>query len=279
MKKNVYAVIIMILLVPLVCYAANTLQKIDSCEEAVLEKIADQTAADLEQVSGLDYGGGGGDPCSCPTTIYLACYTGDGTDPNYICLNDGASQLAATNNTVDTCTASYVESDSVNEYITWVDPNILDDRHGTICFNLRLADKDADSDIGNCLLIESYADSENRLLVQTNGAADSIQFTFEGNTVLDTMTSTVDPNFDEDYRVCVAWTTDLANPDYSISVTLDGAGTSWENGNEDPVVWDPNHPVDDFTIGEKDSGLSTNERWRIWDVWISNVFQDTDPDP
>lgn len=231
----------------------------------------------------LASGGGAppGDPCSCPTSTYQFCYTGDYIgDPNVACVWDGSYTLSAYDITADICNSSYIQFDNSNEYVYFNDPNLVNDTAGTIFFNVKMIDKDSDSDIGNCLLLEIFADADNRIIVQTANASNAIQLIHEGQnnatSHICTDTITFDPNI---YRVGVTWTTASANPDVKISCVRDGNPTHWVTGNVNPTSFDVLHPIDDFCIGEKDSGITVGERAQIWDVIILPTFDGTDPDP
>jgi len=215
--------------------------------------------------------GGGGDPCGCSGT-YTFCYTGDhASGTTYACYDSGASNEAASANTADSVSTDYMEYDATNEYLEWTESGLVDDAGQTIFFSVYFIDRDSDSTVGTCNLMESYYDASNYIKVVYQSGY--FRFYYYDGSISDVYKA-LTPSFTTWYRIGVTW--DVANDKYSISVVTLGSSPSWNEQTGEGLSAMTADPLS-VVLGEDAGGNGVDERIRNKDAIIVGGYQSADP--
>lgn len=220
------------------------------------------------------------DPCGCPVTTYMFCYTGDyAGDTDKACFENGSVTKDGTTAGSITLSSDYVLVESNNSYITWSvsNPNQFNTTTGTIFLSFYVVD-DGDTDLEQVQIFEAYIDANNKLGCYTNGSGNYMTCVHTGSSTTQSInTANNSVLISTWYRLGYTWsaTADGTGAKHSISLVEVGSATSWSEVEEGLKIWASN--TDDITIGEKDLGASMVDDVRVKDVIVLVDYQGTDP--
>ena len=225
-------------------------------------------------------GAASADPCGCPTSTYMFCYTGDYSgDTDKACFTNGTA--AKDGEEVDTGTNVSITSTSisftaVDNYVQWAlsSKDGFDSTAGTIFFSVYI---NGGGDVNSNSLIELiYSQATDRLAIQSLDSGNLVRIAWEDNNGgavgQDSVAALTENTW---YRIGVAWNT-VGTDMISVSVVAVGNATSWVDGNGDEIAPFATEPAY-IVVGEKASTLSTPDACQIKDIIILNTYKGTDP--
>jgi len=250
--KKIITIIIIILLLPALCFAGALQEKQKSC-------IAKKN-------------GSAADPCSCQGTTYMFCYTGDfSADTDKACFTNGTASKDGTPNSAISVSANYLEWASTYDRLTWAisSDDGVSDSLGTVYF-----DYYAVSAVGDQEVFRVVGDATNDIYIRVSGTSDTVKCSHTGNGTAQTVNSTATVVADAWYRIGYSW--DTANNKHSVSVvTKTTSAKGWEEDSEALEDWTTQPSA--LSAGDVVGAATGTVRMR--DVIVLSTYQATDPNP
>lgn len=217
------------------------------------------------------------DPCGCPTSTYMLCYTGDYPgDATKACYNSGDVKDAATSS-ADTITSDYVVYDAKDENISWAvsSGDILSDVQGTLFFTYTTPSILS----GDNTLFEVFGSSENFIRVFYYGGSNYIRAYHKGNNNVQYVSQTaVTLSGATSYRIGYTWK--VGNPGgHKLSVVALGNDPTWtaEDDSNKLTSFNVSYPPPYVSIGERSSGFTVTDMNTVSDLIITSGYGDDDP--
>lgn len=219
------------------------------------------------------------DPCGCPTSTYMFCYTGDhASGTGYACFTNGT---ATKNGTVVDATIStdYVSYSAVNDYIEWAvsSDDGVNDELGTLYFSAYLTDEgDATLEGGAIIEIFSGTDANNKILLYSYAANTGARGFHVGTATSHNVIGTGSLTTGAWFRYGLSW--NVATSKLSVSIVALGSAHSWVEEADALVAFDGAAQPTVIRIGESTSGLSVRDiPVLIKNVIILGTYQAADP--
>lgn len=213
------------------------------------------------------------DPCSCPTSVYKFCYTGDYSgDVDKACFSNGSVVKDASLNSVDVINSSYVEYNAANEVIRWAVSNKdgIDDTIGTLFFTYKTPSLIA----GDNILIEIYVNTNNYISITYVEYLGYIRVYHKGNGNSQYLTGG-SFSTSSSYRIGYTWKT--GNPGgHKLSIVPLGSATSWSAENDSNLLTAFSVAIDKIQFGKTSLG-SVYDTNRVSDLIILGDYSANDP--
>jgi hypothetical protein len=257
MKKTII-IIVLLLALPSLCFAGSLQEK----QMAVIAKKNTTTV----------------DPCSCPTSTYMACYTGDhASGADYLCYSSG-SAADASSNTADTVNSSYVEYNAVDENLCWTvsGDDKISDTQGTMFFTYTTPATLS----GSNLLFEAYTDSNDNIVVYYYHTGTTIRVSHLGSGTNQTISGAGSAiTTSTSYRIGYTWKT--GDPGgHKISIVALGNDPSWSAEADSNLLVAFTDQPNRMCIGEAgaaSAGYNIADTTRIANLVITSGYGDDDP--